>query len=94
MQKKHLETIYEDKDILVLDKPAGLIVEKEKNKEDTLEDIIKKNFNINLPRSGIVHRLDKDTSGIILVAKNEESLVNLQNQFASKKVKRLIMLWF
>ncbi len=85
---KKINTIYQDSHILILDKPAGLIVEKEKSKEGTLEDILKKDFSINLPRSGIIHRLDKDTSGIIVVAKNKESLVDLQNQFASKKVKK------
>jgi len=82
---KKINIIYEDKDILVIDKQDGLIVESDKKGEKTLENIL----DIELPRSGIVHRLDKDTSGLMVVAKNEKSLVNLQNQFASKKVRKI-----
>lgn len=86
---KYFYTIYEDSDILVVDKPAGLIVESQKESDLTLEKILKKKLGIKLPRSGIVHRLDRDTSGLMVVAKNAKSLVSLQNQFASHKVKKI-----
>jgi len=89
MANKKPDIIYEDKDILILNKPAGLIVESEKKEKKTLVDILGKKYNINLPRSGIVHRLDKDTSGLMIVAKNENALVDLQNQFASRKIKKI-----
>lgn len=62
-----MKIIYEDKNILVLDKPAGIIS----------DDIPKR-----------VHRLDKDTSGILLVAKNDKILEFLQKQFKERKVEK------
>lgn len=92
----YLKIIYEDDDILTIDKPAGLIVFNEgegrpDKEEKTLIDLLLKN-NIRLknvgrsPRYGIVHRLDKDTSGVILVAKNNKTLGFLQGQFQAGKV--------
>lgn len=81
--------IYSDNDLLVIDKPPGLVVDPaETVKEETLADILQKDFNIQLPRGGIVHRLDKDTSGVILVAKTIEALENLQNQFKERQTKK------
>ena len=84
MEEK-VEIIFEDKDILVLNKPAGLVTTKEGRKEEkTVEDWIEKNRPNDLPRSGIVHRLDKGTSGILLAAKTLESLNNLKSQFKNR----------
>ncbi len=88
-----LKIIYEDNNILVVDKPAGVPVFKEgKVEEKTLADYLiekypelKKN---EPPRYGIVHRLDRNTSGILLVAKNEESLHFLQKQFINRDVEK------
>jgi len=74
---------------MVIDKPSDLVVESEKKTDLTLEKILVNDYRINLPRGGIVHRLDRDTSGLMVVAKNEKSLVNLQNQFASHQVKKI-----
>jgi 23S rRNA pseudouridine1911/1915/1917 synthase len=87
--------IYQDKSLLVLDKPTGWVV----NDADTTKNLctvqgwLKENFqypiaNLQLLRSGIVHRLDKPTSGVLLVAKTEKSFVNLQVQFKDRKVKK------
>jgi len=79
-----LDIIYEDKDILVVNKPAGLLtISTEKEKEKTLFHkvymyIKKKNKNNKI---FIVHRLDKDTSGIVLFAKNESLKLKLQNDW-------------
>jgi len=90
-----IKTIYEDNNLLVVDKPAGIIVfpegENLKNTEKTLIDyLIEKNPELksagDQPRYGIVHRLDKDTSGILLVAKTTETLIFLQNQFINREV--------
>ena len=94
---KYFDIIYQDKDILVIYKPAGLIVESDKKlvldtdrgSDLTLEKILVEDYKINLPRGGIVHRLDRDTSGLMVIAKNEKALVNLQNQFASRSVKKV-----
>ena len=87
-----LKIIYEDDNVLVIDKPARIVVfQEEKTEKRTLIDELVKKFpylkNVGQrPRYGIVHRLDKDTSGILLVAKNDKSLKFLQNQFREKKV--------
>lgn len=88
-----LKIIYEDNDLLVVDKPAGLPVFKEGNiSEKTLADYLiekypelKKN---EPPRYGIVHRLDKDTSGVLLVAKNPEALIFFQKQFKNRSIQK------
>lgn len=73
---KNIDIIYEDKDIIVINKPSGLLtvaIEKEKNKTAyhlVMEYLKKKNKN---NRIFIIHRLDKDTSGIIMFAKNERA---------------------
>ncbi|MFH1656995.1 MAG: RluA family pseudouridine synthase [bacterium] len=91
---ERLKVIYEDDNVLIIDKPAGLVVFPEGNFDGTEKTLIDylteehpdlKNVN-NPPRYGIVHRLDRETSGIILVAKNNESLAFLQKQFQEKKV--------
>jgi len=87
--KNDFKIIYQDSDILVIEKSAGLVVESEKKGDKTLETILKNDFKINLPRSGIVHRLDRDTSGLMVIAKTKEAQVSLQNQFASHEVKKI-----
>ncbi|MCP6718298.1 MAG: RluA family pseudouridine synthase [Patescibacteria group bacterium] len=87
-----LNVIYQDNDLLVADKPAGIVVFSEDEiKEKTLINLlIEKNEDLKNvgkpPRYGIVHRLDKDTSGLLLVAKNDKSLAFLQEQFKERKV--------
>lgn len=71
--------IYEDGEILVLEKPAGVVVNRATSaKEETVQDWVAQNFqfpiaNDQLFRNGIVHRLDKETSGLLLVAKTQEA---------------------
>jgi 23S rRNA pseudouridine1911/1915/1917 synthase len=89
-----MKTIYEDDNLLVIDKPAGLTVhEGAGEKKETLVDLIidrypemKKLQWEDISRPGIVHRLDKDTSGIIIVAKNPETQKFLQKQFYDREV--------
>lgn len=84
--------IYEDENLLVADKPPNLIVFPENSTiQKTLIDLLLEEFptlkNVSrAPRYGIVHRLDKDTSGLLLVAKNEKTLFFLQKQFKERKV--------
>jgi len=73
-----MKTIHQDKDLLVIDKPAGISV-------DDLENQLPE---IDLPRNGIIHRLDKDTSGVLLVAKNKESLQFFQKQFKNREIQK------
>ncbi len=90
-----LDIIYEDQTIIIINKPVGLLVHPVKgNRTDTLVNALlahsEKLGNINgTIRPGIVHRLDKDTSGVIVVAKTQKSLVNLQKQFKQRKIKKV-----
>lgn len=83
--------IFEDKTILVIDKPAGWVVNKAETtrNQETIQDWLnERKIGKGLERSGIVHRLDKETSGLLLVAKTPEAFVNLQKQFKERKVKK------
>jgi len=105
--------IYENKEILVLDKPSGLVVHANgRNSEPTLTDWLLQNYpeiqgvgeplfirkgkeEISFDRSGIVHRLDRDTSGAMAVAKTKEAYVFLKEQFETRKVQKtyLAFVW-
>src|SRR3989344_11090 len=86
--------IYEDDDLMVLDKPAGWVVNNaESVKGETVQEWISKNFqfpisNFQLLRNGVVHRLDKETSGVLLVAKKESAFYELQKQFKDRIVEK------
>ncbi|WPX96523.1 RluA family pseudouridine synthase [Candidatus Bandiella euplotis] len=90
----NLDVVYEDEDLLVINKPAGLTVHPGANTQnDTLANALIAQFE-NLSsasgetRPGIVHRLDKNTSGLMLVAKNNETHLYLCGQIMERKVKR------
>lgn len=97
LEKKEmdLDIIYEDNEIIIVNKPVGLIVHPVKgNKTDTLVNALlahveKLNAINGTLRPGIVHRLDKNTSGVILVAKTQKSLNNLQQQFKKRQTKKI-----
>lgn len=109
----NLNVIHEDSDMLVVDKPAGMIVNKADTAKGlvTLQDVVDDKFqfsDLTFPtesneeymvdgynkldefksRSGIVHRLDKETSGIILIAKNPKTFIKLQKQFKDKTIQK------
>jgi 23S rRNA pseudouridine1911/1915/1917 synthase len=92
-----VKILYEDDDLLVIDKPAGLTVHPAPGHPiHTLVNAVLSHLS-NLPdnegtsRLGIVHRLDKDTSGVMLVAKNNIALANLSDQFKSRSVKKVYL---
>jgi 23S rRNA pseudouridine1911/1915/1917 synthase len=90
-QAMSLDVVYEDKDLLVLDKPPGLIVHPGAGNPDrTLMNALLAHAPAlrAVPRAGIVHRLDKDTSGLMVVAKTLTSQANLAAQLAARTVKR------
>lgn len=92
-EKNNKLCFFEDKAILLLNKPAGLVVNKAKTvKQKTLQDWVQAYLKLKGngigARAGIVHRLDKETSGLILVAKTEKAFVSLQKQFKERKVKK------
>jgi len=84
--------VFEDEEILVLDKPAGMVVNRAKTvREKTVQDWLESKFPISsefVQRAGIVHRLDKETSGLLLVAKTPKAFANLQQQFKERKVEK------
>ena len=91
-----LEIIYEDQSLLVLNKPAGIVVHPAAgNEEHTLVNALLHHCKGELSgiggvaRPGIVHRLDKETSGCLVVAKNDESHVWLSAQFAGRNVEKI-----
>ncbi len=93
-QNVEFEIVYEDDDLAVINKPQGLVVHPcETTKSGTLVNgLLLKLSNLSsingVERPGIVHRLDKDTSGLLVVAKNDFAHVELQKQISSKTAKR------
>ena len=89
-----LEILYEDDDIIVVNKRSGMVVHPGNgNHEHTLVNALMGHTDdlsdeLGSERSGIVHRIDKDTSGILLVAKTNEALRVLSDDFKNKRVKR------
>lgn len=107
---EHIPTvIYEDKDVLVLNKPSGLMVHPDgKSKEYTLTDWVLENYpeikgvgeplvirsgkeEILIDRPGIVHRLDKETSGVIIVAKDQKAHEFLKKQFQDRLTEKVYL---
>ena len=82
-----LETIYEDDYLLVVHKPAGMLSVPGKNGQASVQSMMKERY----PEATgplMVHRLDMDTSGLLLIAKNEETYTLLQEQFEKRQVKK------
>lgn len=108
MSQKPIEIIFENEDILAINKPAGLIVHADgKTNEPTVADWIIDNYpeiqgvgepmiinpgtekEIVILRPGIVHRLDRDTSGVLIVAKTQASFLNLKAQFQDRDIEKI-----
>lgn len=90
-----IDIVYEDDDLAIINKPQGMVVHPAINNFDgTLVNALMYKLDslssINgIIRPGIVHRLDKDTSGLLVVAKNDNSHVNLSRQIANKECRRI-----
>lgn len=90
-----LDIVYEDEDVLVVNKPAGLVVHPgHGNYDGTLVNALawhfrdNENYDVSDPRLGLVHRIDKDTSGLLVVAKNPDAKTDLGRQFFNKTTRR------
>ena len=98
-----ISIIYEDENIVAINKPAGLVVHADgKTDEPTIVDWVLENYpeiagvgedlvlsdGKIIKRPGIVHRLDRDTSGILLIAKSQEAFLNLKNQLQNRKIQK------
>jgi RluA family pseudouridine synthase len=91
---KGLVVLYEDKDILVVDKPAGLLTvaterEKSRTAHSLLTDYIRKGCGRSQKRAFVVHRLDRETSGVLIFAKSEEAMLRLKDQWKQTEKKYL-----
>ena len=92
-----VKILFEDDDLLVIDKPAGMTVHPAPgHPSHTLVNAVLSHLSeiedeTDVSRPGIVHRLNKDTSGVMLVAKNNVALANLSDQFKSHSVKKVYL---
>jgi len=99
-----LDIIFEDDNVLVVNKPAGLVVHPAVgHKNDTLVNALAHSYpqvskavyddesEISVSRPGLVHRLDKDTSGVLIVAKNTKAMIFLAGQIQNRKAKKVYM---
>ena len=101
-KKIDLDIVFEDKDVLIVNKPKGMVVHPGAgNYEGTLANALLFKYKKNLSnlngelRPGIVHRIDKETSGLLVVAKNNLAHANLGNQFSKHTVNRkyICLVW-
>ena len=86
-----LDIVYEDKDLVIINKPSGMVVHPASgNYENTLVNALIYRYNLDDTnvRSGIAHRIDKDTSGLVIVAKNDKTLELLTDMFKNKEIKK------
>lgn len=91
-EKMDVPIVYEDEDIIIVDKPAGLVVHPGAgNHEHTLVNGLLGKYELggdDEVRPGLAHRIDKDTSGLLAVAKSESALLNLQEQLRTHAMRR------
>jgi 23S rRNA pseudouridine1911/1915/1917 synthase len=93
-QRMPLKIVHEDADIIVIDKPAGLVVHPGAGQPDrTLLNALLAHAPrlAGVPRAGIVHRLDKDTSGLLVVAKTVQAQADLARQLAERSMRRIYL---
>lgn len=92
MSSTKLSIIWQDDYLVVLNKPPYISVNvSETEKDTTLIELISEELKIPLERAGVIHRLDKNTSGVLLVAKDQNTLELMQAKFKSREVKKTYM---
>ena len=88
-----LDVVYEDSDILIINKPQGMVVHPAPgNYNGTLVNALMYHTSLSndAVRPGIVHRLDKNTSGLIIIAKNDKAHISMSNQIQNREVKKSV----
>jgi 23S rRNA pseudouridine1911/1915/1917 synthase len=93
-QRMPLKVVYEDAELIVIDKPAGLVVHPGAGQPDrTLMNALLAHAPAlaGVPRAGIVHRLDKDTTGLLVVAKTVPAQTSLARQLADRSMRRVYL---
>jgi len=89
MRKDDIEIIYEDSDIIVINKPTGISVTKDRSRQPQLVDFFAEQLGKEqTAQLRLVHRLDKDTSGVMILAKNRAAQREFADYFFSRKVKK------
>jgi len=90
-----IEVLYEDHDLMVINKPAGVVVNRSETATETVQDWLVGYLRLSgnegelmRSRSGLAHRLDKETSGCLLIGKREDVLVGLMSQFKNREVEK------
>jgi len=98
-----IEILFQDDFLMVINKPSGVVVNRvETEKRETVQDWVEERLGLKdnkgqglreeltnfVQRTGIVHRLDKETSGCLIIAKTPEAFTELQRQFKARKVKK------
>ena len=93
MQTKDFAVIFEDDDVIVINKPIGILTHAKGifSDEFTVADFVRPmtSYNVDTNRPGIIHRLDRDTSGVLLCAKNEAAAKMLSKQFQRRTVQKI-----
>ena len=91
-----LDIVYEDEDVIIINKPAGISMHPGPgNYDNTVVNALMNNDNLKLSnisgelRPGIIHRIDKDTSGLVVIAKNNLSHENISKQFSEHSIERI-----
>ncbi len=94
-QSHEIPILYQDEDVIVINKPAGTLTHAKGgiSEEFTVADFIAPHttFGASSDRAGIVHRLDRDTSGVLIGARNEEAARQIQEQFASRRANKVYL---
>lgn len=85
---KSVYILHKDRNLIVIDKPQGLLVHAKdsRNAEDTVQQLVASLVDPETPRGGIVHRLDRDTSGVMVVARNKATHSELKKAFQARSV--------
>ncbi|MBL4586823.1 MAG: RNA pseudouridine synthase [Flavobacteriales bacterium] len=94
MEKKSIEILYEDNHLIAINKPAGLLVQGDKTGDECLADLVKAYIKTTYNKPGdvylgIVHRLDRPVSGVVLFARTSKALKRLNKAFADREVKKV-----
>ncbi|MFM1875322.1 MAG: hypothetical protein RL266_1059 [Bacteroidota bacterium] len=94
MSTTSIEILYEDNHLIAVNKPAGLLVQGDKTGDVTLADLVKDYIKKSKDKPGdvylgIVHRLDRPVSGVVLFAKTSKALVRLNKMFAERETKKV-----
>jgi len=94
MAKESIEVLYEDNHLIAVNKPAGLLVQGDRTGDETLADLVKAYIKTKYKKPGdvylgIVHRLDRPVSGVVLFARTSKALVRLNKMFADRQTKKV-----